>query len=545
MDGNFLLDRERAGNLNREGSNEFWLASLIGRIVRLVNGVNQYAFIVFLLLLFFFGFRLSPNEEGYLALAKQFYDPNWIQNSAILSEFASTRLIFQYIAGFLLSIFSFEATAGVGRLLLCLLLAWPLAKLYRLFRLDNADIVLHLAFLYFGLQSFFAGEFIFLDFEPKGFAYVFVLFALYYGFAERYRSAALYAVIASYFHLLVGGWFALYFIVYYLIWEKDYKRATGLGLAYMLAMIPLFIFLLPTLKGSISPTDTPVSADWIYCYFKMPFLIGLFASIPYFISAHLEGVLLFIAFFLISALPLRVYRNELNKKVIALNTVIAAGLMLWLIVAYFDREGSFIKYFPFRINALFTFLVFLQLVFLLKHFFSHPRRYPYLQVAVLIWFFIVPAPKNIYRLFIEARLILSSSPNPAYEEMVSFVKNNTEREAVLLLLSQKSLLADNTEFDIRSPEFAFFDMDLPIMRKTERERFVSYLFGPVSPNPEELYRWYVRIQEKAKVTKEPPYLCELRQKHRIDYLLADFEVKDIPCLQLVYQNPQYYLYRIQ
>lgn len=310
-------------------------------------------------------------------------------------------------------------------------------------------------------------------------------------------------------------------------------------------MIPLFIFLLPTLKGSISPNDTPVSADWIYCYFKMPFLIGLFASIPYFISAHLEGVLLFIAFFLISALPLRVYRSELNKKVIALNTVIAAGLMLWLIIAFFDREGSFIKYFPFRINTLFTFLVFLQLVVLLKYFFFLPRHYPYFQFAVLTCFLFAPLPRNTYRLFIEARLILSPGSNPAYEEMVGFVKNNTERDAVLLLLSKKSLLSDNTEFDIRSPEFAFFDMDLSIMRRTERERFVSYLFGPVSPNPEELYRWYVRMQEKAKVTEEPPYLCELRQKYRIDYLLADFEVKDIPCLHLAYQNPQYYLYRIQ
>ncbi len=513
------------------------LASRIaGRTVDLVNRINQYLFILAVLLVYFLRFKLHINEEHYMPLAKQFYDPDWMPGSFTFNEFASTRVLYQYIAGFLLHYLSFEVASFLGVLLLCVLIAFPLLRIYELFGLSNTEIVLHLPILFLSFQSFFGGESMLLAFEPKSFGYFFALLALYNMLKENYRLSVLFIALATYFHILVGGWFMLYFLLYHLAYKRSFKATFLLGIAYAVSVAPLLIYLYPTLAENFSESHAGVNPDWIYTYFLQPFHTALFMSLSYFAKEHFEGVLATIAFFVMCIFVFNQYRQEINLRVNLFNIVLFTGMFVCLTGAYFDRTGVFVKYFPFRLNTLFAFTVFLQLTFLLRYFFLRPEVLKYFQFAVLALFFFAFFSKAAYGLVLidVKRYATNSLSDPEFIEVAEFVRNNTARDDVVLLLPKSAVPG----------KYFSMDMEPTFIRRAERDWFVAFFEAPLSPGSEKINEWYQRMLAKMEIVKDNTRICDIGERYRIDYALTDYVLEDIPCCQLIFNNESYYLYRI-
>ncbi len=103
-----------------------------------------------------------------------------------LPIFPGSRLLFQYIAGFALKYLSFEQLAFYGRMTMYHLFAFPVAALARLLRLNNILLVFWLSIMYIPHQNFFGGEWIFGGLESKTFAYLFILWSLYFLLKNKY-----------------------------------------------------------------------------------------------------------------------------------------------------------------------------------------------------------------------------------------------------------------------------------------------------------------------------------------------------------------------
>lgn len=514
-----------------------WASRCVDRTVTLVNRVNQYLFVLFVLLLFFLRFKLHINEEHYMVLAKQFYEPEWIPSSFTFNEFASTRVLYQYVAGFMLDYLPFEVASFLGVLLLSLAMAFPLYKIYQFLNLANTEILLHLPILYFSFQSFFGGESIFLSFEPKTIGYLFVLLALFHLLKERYFWVVLFGVLATYFHILVGGWFMFYFLLYHLVSHRSLKKTFWLGAAYAVSMLPFMVYLYPVLSDNFSTAEAPVNPDWIYTYFLQPFHTALFMSVSYFAKEHLEGVLLATAFFVLCLFVFPRLKQGANTKMNRFSILLYLGTCLALAGAYFDRTGAFVKYFPFRVNALFAFLVFLQLVLVTRYFFLRPEALKLFQFGVVALFVLVFLSKAAYGLvLIDAkRYFTNTLVDPEFSAAVDYIRNNSAEEEVVLLLPKSA-----------TPGLYYtFDMEPSFVRKAERDWFVAFLEAPLSPGAGKINEWYQRLKAKEEVILDNRKLCQLGKDYRIDYVLSDYVLQDIPCCQLIENNENYYLYRLR
>jgi hypothetical protein len=521
-----------------------WITAIPARITGWINGIHQYWFIVAILLLFFFRFDLNGNEEHYMQIAKAFYNPDWLYSSFTFQEHPGTMLVYLYIVGYSLRFFSFEITVALWRFLLCLLIAYPLVKIYRSLGVQNIFIILHLPILYLAQgrrlydihfnQSFFGGEWIFLSVEPKVFAYVFVFFALYHFLNEKYFLATVFLAGASYFHLLVGGWVMAYFILYRLVTTRSFKKPMQEGLLFVICLLPFLYYLSPLLSQSFSGIDTTEKIDWIFTYFKQPYHTAIFLSIEYFLRVSFEGFMVSLFFFVMCVFIFGHNQDKYNQKLNQLNKLIFIGTLISVLLAYFDRSGAFVKYFPFRINALFAFLVFLQLTLLLNGFVVRKEKVKYVQFGILLWFILFTIPRQTWQMGQNLHHSFSKKNNdPAYVEICAYIKEYTPTDAQLLFLPQ----------DFHPDDLHSLDGYRSMVRDTERDRFVFFFAAPVSPDPAKTLEWYRRVLLKKSITAKRLDLCSFLMTEEIGLVLTNFDLEKRDCYSLVHQNEVYRLYQ--
>ena len=482
---------------------------------RRINGINQTLLIFLILASAYASFKLSSNEEQYMLYAKQFMNPDWI-DSWFLNEFPGTRLVYQYLLGSVLQYLSFETTTFIFRLLLCLLFAIPLGGIYRHLKINNVHVLFHLPILFLMNQSFFAGSWMFVTVEPKGFAYVFILFAIYQYLRSRYWLMLVYLVLASYFHVLVGGYaFMCLMLCLFLFYEPaKRKQYLYIFLVYVLLMLPFAWYLSEAVSNKVQYTPT---VDWIYTYFRSPHHTALFKDLTYFYDKHFYGVIWSIMAFLFC---IYYFKKNRFKPIGKLNVFVLVSLFtvfIGVIIAIFDREGVLLKYYPFRIVTVSTLLFTLIMV---KFLFDSIKGeiVPVVQYLVIfmaavgLMRFIQPTLLGMYRHF-------KSDPYAAINDMSEFIKANTNKGDVILC----------------------FGGELSLNRRTERDRFVVYKFIPAVLN--DIPEWYERQRYKNELEKNFEKIIEKPDNYRIDYLLSTGKLES-ENLESVYSNGRYRLYKI-
>lgn len=491
--------------------------TLITRAIDAINGVDTRLFIFLLLCLNLLSFVPGDNEETYFALAKQYMDPDWIPGSFTFTEWVGTRFLFQHIAGWALRYLTFEQLAFWGRMVNFLLYAFPLARIFRLLRIRNTGIllILQLYIANVNTQSFFGMEWIFGGFEGKTLAYVFVLWGFYFMLRGRHEWAAGWAAAASYFHILVGGWFFVLVWIYGLVRERSLKRAIVTGLVYVALVAPFVIYLATYLTDSRTVIHG-VDVDWVYSFFR---------NTHHTAPMHREGAMQkvlprVVASFLLLLWCLFGLRRSKDEDVRRLNTIVRITLLMvfvGLAITYIDVHGRLLKYYLFRIAALGAFAAYLLVYvvareWLLRRHVDTVRLLPPV-VAMVAIMALIHIEKNF------ARNIFPREDR-ALMELTDYVKAHTRPDDV----------------------FLFRDRDeLSFPRRTRREALVIFKFDP--GGGEKIYEWYTRECLRRRLRTDPAVLDTIADRYRLDYLITTSPMTH-PRLKEVYRNPKFHLYGV-
>lgn len=512
-----------------------------GGLFKIVNSIPLILLIFLLLCVNFLSFVSFNNEEQYLLYAQQNFNPDWIPGSFIATEFPGNRLLFEVLFGWVIDAFGFEITIFFGRLLNFFLLAIPLASLFKLLKFSNVWTFLVLQIFIIADQSFYAGEWIFGSIESKTFAYIFVFWSLIEILKNRWYRAVILMVVATYFHILIGGWFAiscfgmllLKYVYPVFSFKKIIQELPKLGFLYAIPLIPLLYYLATNLLIDAPKIVDGVNLDHVYVYFRNKHHIGLFYTFDFFFKKHAWkiaiAIIAFLLFFRKKYTTEETYFKTLKNLMLVMLGIgfffIGVSLMDKL---FFDLSGGFLlKSYPFRMQSM-AFLIFIILVL---------HQWQTAAVRDLKWqkimagtlivglgLMFVKGGKNVQKM-------LAYQSNEPYNEVIDFMKNNTEATDAIMIVENKGGFLKSGG---RNNQFG-----LDLIRRTRRDNFVHFKFVPGGTL--KLYEWYKRLQVVEKVEESPKYIEEVRKIYKVDYVLVpnNFEMP----LEVVFENEGYKLYR--
>lgn len=513
----------------------------MGYLLKQFNRMNLSILLFIIACANYLGFQLYGGEEQYFAFAKQYLNPAWIPGSFSLTHPAGGNLFFELIAGFALQYLTFEQLAFFGRLVNFLLLSFPLSRIFKHFKFSNIEAVFLFQLFFLPHQSIFAGEWVFQNFEVKTLAYIFVFYAIYYLLIGRIQLCALFSAIATLFHFLVGGWFFVFTLIYFFIQKETFKKIGTSLLIYGVIVMPFCIYLAKLFLFNNPAVIEGVNTNWIYCYQRLPFHLGIFKSWDYFRGTHLDGVLISLVFFLLCLFYFRRFKHQHIRTLNLLNIIIFSEQFLFILIAIFDRNGTLLKTYPFRTSALSSLLMLIQLFLIIK-----------IYACKRITAYIVHLPSLMRRFTIhKKRLVYANAMNTLFLGLfIVFFSiecaetregKNTDVLAVTVQMNQlMDYIHENTAKDAKFL-FTIWDQPLSFHRKAEREPFVTWKFTPTLSQA--IYEQYDRQLWKNRVTKNISFLDPLIEKYKVDYLISRRDLND-PLLRLVKTFGDLHLYSV-
>jgi hypothetical protein len=485
-------------------------------VIDFINKIDSRLFIFLILCLNLLSFVPGNNEETYFAIAKQYMDPTWIPGSFTFTEWVGTRFLFQNIAGLALKFISFEQLTFWGRMINFACYAFPLALIFKELNIRNLGIfcILQLYIRNIGSQNFFGMEWIFGGFEGKTIAYIFVFYGVYSLLKGKYEWGAFFAALASYFHILVGGWFFVLVFIYAFVSSYNIKRLFYTGIVYVVIVSPFVFYLVQYLDNSDTIING-VDIDWVYSFFRNPH-----HTAPMHRIGAMHKVLPRVVFsFIILLFCIFYFRKYANEYIHKLNNIVIITLCMvfvGLIITYVDVNGRILKYYLFRIAGIGMFSCYLMIFLFLREKLDgkfnpvNTRVICFLLVGVFALFQI---GKNFSR-------NIFPKENKELVELTTFFTTNTNPDDIYLFLDED---------------------ELSFSRRTQRDAFVIFKFDP--GGGEKIYEWYTREQMRRELRKNLSYIEKIKEDYRLDYLITRESVND-KHLKPVFNNHKYYLYEV-
>lgn len=493
----------------------------IGRLPSLVsiylNKVPAWLFLVIILSFNFLSFGVLPNEEHYLALAKQFMDPNWLPNSFLLNEWAGERLFYQYLAGFLLNFLSFPAAAMIGKIIIIVAISYPLSILFRNINLNNLEVLIVLQLFFFGNQDFFAGEFIIGTFEPKALGYVFVFFSLIWFLRERLILSVLFAVIATYFHFLVGGWFLLFLNIYRIVYQFKLREWLILNILYFVLVAPFIIYLYQGVSHIPSEQDG-LSYNYLITAFRNPWHTIID-------STQVVGIVSMICALLLSLLFIQKHTEGWALKLTRLNVLIMAVVLFFVVVSFFDKQYFFIKFFPYRPASLSLFLFVITLAVSVKNVLKADSIF--LNSSYLVFMaFLVPV---LFNTALEQYYSISKSKNANLPLTYEYIRTHTDRDDTFLFLGYTDPMSVKSK------------IEASFTRHTNRDLLVLFKFAKYD---EHIYEWYQRLKFYEELNNNPSAIKRLRSQYWANYVISKYNLDNTDGYIPIMVEGEHRLYKI-
>lgn len=482
------------------------------RFFELINSTNPYFLVLFVIAAHYLSFKPTGNEELYFPLAKQFMNPNWMPHSFIVNEWPGTRILYQLITGFMLKYMTFEQVGFWGRLFIFIVSAYPLTQLFKLFRFSNVAILIIIE-IFLIRQSWIGGEYIFENFEPKSFAYIFVLFSLPLLIKGKYMQSIILAGLASYFHILVGGWYAVFALMYTLIYSRNFLQTFKLGVVYTLIVSPFAYYLSLQIFESGSIING-INIDWVYTFYRNPHHTAPLSR-PDALTVVWPSIIQMAIFMVWMVFVMRKKRGQYADKLFIMNTVIYTMLWIGLIISTINTSGSILKYYLFRINTVGALLFYIYVFWWFNQY--HPKIS---RKAGYILFFLLFLPSLIGRTSSNIRKNYLKEPNPNYIELINYIKENTDKSDIFIEKTQ---------------------LPLSFIRMSERESFVSYRMVP--GGGKKIYDWYIRVELLKSLRDNINTINQITKSYPINYMISK-EKLNHDNLQLSYSNSEYYIYKI-
>lgn len=443
----------------------------------------------------------TSNELHYFQLAHQRVAPEAFAQYTEVFDSSRARILTQYPLGFAIEWFGYEATHFVAGLLAVFGLSGALAFLLR--RLNGSVIwgAFALTGFFWVDQSLFGGSWLFQGFEAKVVAYILVILAVERYLANALRTSVGLVIAATYFHFLVGGFWAA-FVLLALGWEmRNWRTLLLFGGAYAVAVLPIVAVLAFERMSGVPAFAADMNLDVVYAKLRAPHHIAPFADMDVFYARWLPGLL-----FVAASLPAWLYivKSRITyARLGRLGFVASCFLLLAIVVSWLDRS-SFVmsKLYMFRPAAL-TLLLFLLGfaaacdVTIAKR--SDARLLSGLRLALLaliVWGWISVAPPMITSFARPDPPLMTPSLAEVLDRRVG------EDEAVLV---------ENPRGWIESTA------QLQLIQELDRPTLVAFKYVPT--HPADLARWYRRLQFKRRVFAEGDVRAAARSLYGVDHFL--------------------------
>jgi hypothetical protein len=477
------------------------------------------ALIVFVILCcFYLSFIPNNNEEMYFFAAKISVQQDWIDLPSERIEDPGPKIVYNYIIGHMLQIMSFESLTFVLRLSLILIVSVFLGELYKFFKIKNIAILFQLSILFLPNQSLFARSWMFIFGDAQGIAWVLAVVGLYCLSKYKFNFAIIIAVLMTYMHVIIGLYFGLILLatIAYINYKNQVLDRMFIGsvLLFAVPILPYFLFLMDVIvvHNELSPDP-----NWIYTYFRHPHHTALFTNAKHFYGAHFFGII----YTILGLLFLLFAKNEYQKKnisdVILVFTIISIIFTLVLVpIIFFDKNGVLLKFYPYRMNTLSTFLLTL---YFMKWMYSRVKSNFRNELDALFFISIFSLVQVLGQNV--SSNIKAFAPDNALNAACLYIKHNTQRSDVVLNLSGQN----------------------KVMRKSERPIFSSFKFVP--SQLDKIHDWYFRVIEQNRIANDISLLNDVRKSYRIDYILSEESYDDCSNSQLVFKNDEYYVYMLQ
>lgn len=501
-----------------------------------LNNLNLTWLIFGLLCVNFLSFVPSMNDEQYLLYARQHFNPDWMPGSFIVNEFPGARLLFEWCTGWLVDSVGFERSIFLIRFFNYFLLAFPLAVLFRMLKFSNIEALIIFQIYLFTSQHFYAGEWIFRAAEAKTFAYIFVFWSLTELLKERYYPAFALMSAATYFHILVGGWFAISCFGMLILRKENWKKIPVWGLIYGVPILPFLYYLSTNLLSGVPAEVEGVNLDQIYVYFRNRHHIGLFYEFGYFFKKHGFGVALAVlAFFFF--LRKKYSESERHFSVLRnlMSVMIGIGFFFLSVSLadklFFDLSGGFLlKSYPWRMQGLAFFIAVILTGFFIKKRLENGTKSLGIPVNILNFFFALSLIFMFVKLGKNVRQTTDYQKDMQYSEVVNFYKENIAEPSVTLILGNAEKYKNGSGHR--------HELGVDFIRRTNRDNFVVYKFVP--GGTVKLYEWYKRLQIAIQVEENPSDFFEITKGYNIDFVLAPKGI-DLP-LNAVFENEKYVVF---
>tara|TARA_Y100001972_G_scaffold35280_1_gene43665 strand:- start:8621 stop:10135 length:1515 start_codon:yes stop_codon:yes gene_type:complete len=462
----------------------------------------------------------DANEEMYFGLALQYVEPGWVPDSFSFSESPGTRLLFQWPIGMALKVLSFEWVAIIGRIICYAIFSMLLAGIFSSFQLTNLSVFFLLQVIFNRNQAFFAGEWIFQDFETKTIAYIFILLSLKSVIREKWRASVLWTVPAVYFHVLVGGWYFIALFIFLNLKRLPLKTVIGYGSIFTILVLPYLFYLSSQVLIDQRDVINGVNLDWVYTYYRNPHhTVSFYKGWSFFRIHRFDGFLMLLAAIILGVIFYRRTTNPTVKNlwIFAFATYIL--LLLAIGISAVDTTGKLLKFYVFRIGTVSFLVTCILLLFELQNAISKSRFKSALRFAMLAGC-LISIPHVLHR-----KISRLPPEDPAYQSMTSYLRENMEPGTTIL----GSL--DDVGFDF--------------IRKTRCDLFITQKYVP--SGGEKLHEWYQRFEEQQALEKNWDLLPSFLSKRTgVEYILTSenlhrFDQK----LDLTIQEGSYYLYKVK
>ncbi len=471
------------------------------------------------------GFDASGGEDQYLSFARQYVNPEWIPNSYSITEFAGSRIVFQWIVGPIMEVVSFDWAVFSFRLINFSFYALVVGTLFQTLRLN---LLLSLCFFHLFVmseQNLIGGEWIFKTFEPKSVAYIFVFAALRAFHLSKYTWVCIFLVFSCYFHVLVGGW-TLMVLGAVMLLNGKWKKIIKPGIIFVLLLLPFAFYLIPGYFLIEVPESDP-TVNWIYAYYRLPNHLGIWKNTEYFLNGNARDsvitfILLIITFFWRHHIPKGwKWMNQTVQVIFSVN-LIFVGIAA-MDHFFFDNSGGFgIKYYPFRTNSIGMFLVMLIGFQLAYNWLANKvwKKKLYAGVVTLVFALLVAQTVNNVQ-----RSERYYSEAPDYKAMVKYVRENTPKTAV---------------FYLREPYFGW-PIYYSFNRRAERENFFVPKF--IFAQADKTLSWFERLKHYQRARYKISRVVGLQEKYGVTHMMSTTEWEE-PFLEQVHQTGAYRLYKI-
>lgn len=489
-----------------------------GSFVKVFDKIPLWVWIFLLGVINFVSFDTWPNEENNFTMARHFLNPDWLPNSFSLQQWPGTNFIYWSIAGVGLKFLNFGQLAFWTRLINYLLYAFPLSKIFRELKISPI-VALILLQIFFFKQEYLAGEWIWKGFEGKTLAYLFIFWSFYYLLKSSYYKVAIFAALATYCHVLVGGWYFVGIGIFLLIYRMPFVKTFKISILYTAIVLPFVIYLGNYVLSGDSVESDP-SANWIYVFYR-----NRHHLVPTMKDHFWQNDWPFVALMVLSLglLIKRWFQNELHHKIslliVSFNLILLGGLLM----TYLDEEGTFLKFYVLRMTSISLFLEIILITLLLIDNIRISNKFivPFsaIQVIVLLTMTYFGLQRNL-------KDWKYTENEQAYDEFVSFVKANSDSSDKFCFINYKDK-RENVRF----------------IADADRDRLVSYKMVPEGDIA--ILEWYKRIQERDKVANDVSEFIDLSEKYDLKFLVSKVPVENESQLELVYENETYFMYRLR